>query len=322
MYFLPAFFDHYRAYGIEQFLLIDDQSSDGTREFLADHGDCVVVTAPMRYGDMIGGKRAGPLWKTLLPNQYLPHQWGLCVDADEFIVLPEHVGGFPELISVLDKVNSTAAAGVMIDCYPAHVADLNDSRPPQSAQALMSRYPFFDLGPYVRWSPGDRKPKVFNDGAITRLFKQYPPGDRSISLHGLAGRLRSAFSSRLRKRFVYKVPLVRWLPDYAYLGAHSLNRAPAADLLLPILHYKITAALFEKIDWATTSKSYARSSWKYFALHELLMQMKWKNAAFLCESSVQFRAASDLIEAGLADFSLLGNSSSGYSTRRRRETAE
>jgi hypothetical protein len=98
---------------------------------------------------------------------------------------------------------------------------------------------------------------------------------------------------------------VKWLPTSAYVGAHSLNIAPAADLLLPILHYKITAALFEKIDWATISKSYARLSWKYFALQELLRKMKSQEATFLCGDSMEFRDSSSLIEAGLADFRLI-----------------
>jgi len=53
MFFLPAFLAHYRSLGIEQFVVLDDASTDGTQSFLAQQPDVVVVKSSYRYGDTI-----------------------------------------------------------------------------------------------------------------------------------------------------------------------------------------------------------------------------------------------------------------------------
>ncbi len=44
IFFCKSFFDHYRSIGVEQFLILDDRSTDGTERFLRDQPDCVVLS--------------------------------------------------------------------------------------------------------------------------------------------------------------------------------------------------------------------------------------------------------------------------------------
>src|SRR5688500_9282519 len=53
MFFLPAFFDHYRGLGVEQFIILDDKSDDGTSEFLLSQTDCVVLTTGAAFGEQV-----------------------------------------------------------------------------------------------------------------------------------------------------------------------------------------------------------------------------------------------------------------------------
>ena len=49
---LPYFLDYYRGIGIDHFLIVDNDSNDGSREFLADQPDvslwttCLLYTSP------------------------------------------------------------------------------------------------------------------------------------------------------------------------------------------------------------------------------------------------------------------------------------
>ena len=74
MFFLAAFLDHYRRLGVDQFLILDDSSSDGTREFLSAQADCLVLSSDLGFGDPVaaGGEggarttRAGTLLKRII----------------------------------------------------------------------------------------------------------------------------------------------------------------------------------------------------------------------------------------------------------------
>ena len=84
MYFLPAFLDHYRHIGIEQFIFLDDQSDDGTNDYLLEQRDIVILKMDYRYGHPITNlantpwkttQRAGELAKTAIPKKFLPGKY-------------------------------------------------------------------------------------------------------------------------------------------------------------------------------------------------------------------------------------------------------
>src|SRR5690606_19203103 len=52
-FFLDAFLAHYRALGVERFIVLDDRSTDGSLEFLAAEPDVMIVGSDLRYGEDI-----------------------------------------------------------------------------------------------------------------------------------------------------------------------------------------------------------------------------------------------------------------------------
>ena len=52
---LPAFFDHYRGLGIRSFVLIDNNSTDGTREVLLEQPDVILYAAAGSYREAFDG---------------------------------------------------------------------------------------------------------------------------------------------------------------------------------------------------------------------------------------------------------------------------
>lgn len=116
MYFAPAFFAHYRAMGVEQFLIFDDKSTDGTSAFLDAQPDCIRITSDLRYGDEIVVKeaegtrkrRAGIYFKGAIPQVLMPGRFVTYVDADEFLILPPGVTRLDEITARLDAEGDTA----------------------------------------------------------------------------------------------------------------------------------------------------------------------------------------------------------------------
>jgi hypothetical protein len=152
MFFCPAFFDHYRGLGVEQFLIVDDQSVDGTREFLSAQPDCVMLTCdyrfgqPVLYSDPSGAERkerAGTYMKIAVPQMFLPDRYVFYADADEFQILPEGV------VERLRDAGCPSVAASVVEMFPETVEDLRRPLRAASFAELLAAYPHFDVQPLV-----------------------------------------------------------------------------------------------------------------------------------------------------------------------------
>ena len=53
MFFLPAFLAHYRALGVRRFVFLDDRSTGGTRQYLLEQPEGMVLGSGRRFGDIV-----------------------------------------------------------------------------------------------------------------------------------------------------------------------------------------------------------------------------------------------------------------------------
>jgi Glycosyl transferase family 2 len=81
---LPYFLEYYRDLGVNHFLIVDNDSTDGSREYLEIQPDVSLWTTAHSY------KRArfGVDWLNYLQMKYAHGHWALVVDPDEFFVYP------------------------------------------------------------------------------------------------------------------------------------------------------------------------------------------------------------------------------------------
>jgi hypothetical protein len=158
MFFCPAFFDHYRGLGVEQFLIVDDQSVDGTREFLSAQPDCVMLTCdyrfgqPVLYSDPSGAERkerAGTYMKIAVPQMFLPDRYVFYADADEFQILPEGVDRLQTVVERLRDAGCPSVAASVVEMFPETVEDLRRPLRAASFAELLAAYPHFDVQPLV-----------------------------------------------------------------------------------------------------------------------------------------------------------------------------
>src|SRR5579872_7152427 len=172
-YLLPFFFDHYRALGIEGFVIYDDRSAAPTLELLSAQRDCVIVRSEHRFGDSFGmnpegtPRRLGQVLKMSLPEALLAGRWVLTVDADEFLVLPPGVASLPQLIERLDAIGQLYCTAPMVECHGQTLADRNYPRRLSPFEGA----PWFDVGPYYDWRH-DIVPTRLAGGVRERLMRR------------------------------------------------------------------------------------------------------------------------------------------------------
>lgn len=311
-FYLRSFLDHHRGLGIEQFLIIDDQSSDGTRELLASQSDCVVLESPHRYGDEItlagatGTRRlrAGIAFKTLLPQQYLAGRYAVCLDADEYLVLPDGVASLGELIDLLARHQVASVAASLVDFFPATLAEMEQPREFPTGEAMLDAHPYFDAVPIVGWKAGKPGVQRLNESATARLFRQHGVRKVPEAMAGTPRWLHRLLPYRYPETSVLKMPIVRWDPGIEYVNSHRTNVPPSDQVLVGLAHLKFTHDLARRIDYAIRSQAYVRGSRKYQWYVELLQSMRAGDGVFLGPDSRRYRSPADLRAAGLTCIAL------------------
>lgn len=152
MAILPEFLRHYRFLGITSFAVVDDRSSDGSREFLLSQDD-VTMFAP-RQDSLYKVHKAA--WRNDILNTFGIGRWCLNPDVDEhFVYFDMEARPIPALTESLDQENSKGLLTIMIDMYAdlpirKQIYDLNGGR------TLLQAFPYFDgptLGSTITFSP-------------------------------------------------------------------------------------------------------------------------------------------------------------------------
>ena len=302
MFFLPAFLEHYRKMGVRQFLFLDDQSDDGSFDFLAAQPDCILARSPLRYGERVNGQRAAHLWKNEIPRIFLQDRWAICADADEFLFIPPQFRDIAHFTRTLDDWKVSAVAAAMVDFYPATIAEMENAGVPSGAAELFRAYPWFDRGPYFRWSAVFNRQIVLHGGVRERLLQKFSISKRGMSKTGLAlaaHKMKQMLMGSRNINSIGKVPLVKWTKGRQYLHSHKLNESPDRDIVLPLAHFKFTSFLYRKIESAIASRAHAGGSRAYVAYAELMSAMKSGDGSFIYPGSVEFHDVGDFSAAGL-----------------------
>jgi hypothetical protein len=307
MYFLPAFLEHYRKLGIEQFVIVDDASDDGTGDYLVRQPDCCSGMSFVRYGERITivdesydglTGRAGPILKRIVPEHYLCGQYVVIADADEFLILPEEIPSLLDLIGLMKKRGWKSIASSLIDFYPPTLAELKSPDPPADVAELFQRFALFDAVPFMALLPGNQ-PKKIGQTASERLFRL--SGIRSVPP------MLDLFPRWLTDRLPLAPPGAAWFKTPIILhdgltfmdGAHTANIPPPSDIMLAMAHFKFNGDTYRKIQSAIRLKSHARKGQKYAHYEDMLSRMQDRKLGFLCKESARYESPAQLIAAGL-----------------------
>lgn len=122
MLMLPHFLYHYRSIGVECFIISDNCSNDGSREFLLDQPDVVLYSTDTEYKH----SHYGVAWQQAILGNHCLGKWALLADADEFLIY-EDCENVPllDFVKSIEQEHHDSALVYMIDMYP--YGDLEDA---------------------------------------------------------------------------------------------------------------------------------------------------------------------------------------------------
>jgi hypothetical protein len=225
---MPAFLEHYRKLGVAHFLILDNQSTDGLQEYLAEQPDCSVWLADGSYK----ASNFGMDWCNHLLETYGPGKWCVTVDPDEFLVYPYcEQRGLRSLTRQMEAIEQDSLFTVMIDAY---------SQGRLSQANLTPETDPFELCPYF-----DR----FN------LTQKLNEENRNFWVQGGVRMRRFFADDPLRAPALNKVPLVRWRKGLRYVSSMHHLSDPALNCTVykrpdaisgVLFHFKYVNLLREK----------------------------------------------------------------------------
>jgi hypothetical protein len=195
---LPFFLKYYRDLGVNHFLIVDNDSDDGSREYLQDQPDVSLWRTNRSYKKA----RFGVDWLNWLQKRYAHDHWALVVDPDEFFVYPFcDTRPLRALTDWLDASSIKSFSAMLLDMYPKGPID---DQPYHEGQDPFEIAQWFDSGNYT----------ISRNGKFGNLWIQGGP----------RGRMFFADAPE-RAPALNKIPLVKWHRDYAY--------ASSTHMLLP-----------------------------------------------------------------------------------------
>ncbi len=193
---LPYFLDYYRALGANHFLVVDNDSDDGSRDYLAEQSDVSLWTTTASYKR----SRFGVDWLNWLARRHAHGHWVLTVDPDEFFIYPfADTRNLRALTDWLDASSIRSFGAMLLDMYPKGPLD---SKPYREGQDPFEIASWFDSGNYMI----TKNPKFGN------LWIQGGPRARAFFPDNPA-----------RAPALNKIPLVKWHRSYTYVSStHNL----------------------------------------------------------------------------------------------------
>ena len=289
---IPAFLEHYRALGVDRFFIVDNDSSDGTADYLADQADVRAFRTAGRFSEA----RGGTTWLNALLAEFGVGSWCVTVDIDELLVYPgSDAASLHTLTRYLDQNGAEALACLLLDLYPdvplrqSTVGPTNDP---------MSMALHFDPRPYTK-TPVDACPDVLiRGGARERVF--YPEFRR----RSVAAKVYDAARHRLRQRprptppCLTKVPLVRWDQPSRYLHCnHWVSRKVVARETGVLLHTKLLGDFHRRAVEEASRGEYYDGASEYRRYAEALRRNP--DLTFMHDESVRFEGPAQLVRIGL-----------------------
>lgn len=162
---LPNFLEHYRNLGVAKFVIVDNDSTDGSRELLLQQTDVDLYHAAGSYA----GANGGTLWLDSLMYEQARGEWVLNVDADELLVY-DQCDKYPltRLVDHLRAIGDARLLAPMVDLY---------RHPDRSPDVFFDAVPEYhrksDRGSHIEGGPRYRMAVLHNHDARPCLTK-YP----------------------------------------------------------------------------------------------------------------------------------------------------
>jgi glycosyltransferase involved in cell wall biosynthesis len=306
---LPRTLDHYRRIGVARFLVVDNGSIDGSREFLLAQPDCHVFVTHNSYSESGYGLE----WQHWLLDEYGVNHWCLVVDADEWFIYPGYESQpLAALAGYLEQNGAQGVFAFLLDMYSSsRISELISQ--PQSLPFEACRY--FDSDytwrrvSYIPGLPQRRFPQYEVTGG-PRLRLLFPSLHRYYRLLEVIWRV-SYFAYLLTGRTplpvglrpaptLVKIPFVRWLPGTRYQHPHATTPIKLSQITGVLLHFKFLQDFYMRVSTELNRKdNRVQGVWGRELERYMAKLKKEPEFSFYCARSVAYEGSEQLVRLGL-----------------------
>jgi len=170
---MKLFLTHYRKMGIDSFFILDDSSTDGTREYLLDQSDVTVFESNVQYSTIIR-----QVWVNKMISYIGKNRWFLIVDSDElFDFSEEYSNSIMDYVKDLEAKEVSRAKALLLDmfCEKGLYADVIE-KPEDIEKEYKYFYPYYYLEPthYDVSVKGGARQIFFNESGKMPIASKYP----------------------------------------------------------------------------------------------------------------------------------------------------
>lgn len=270
---LPHFVDYYRQLGVGRFLVVDNGSADGTRDWLAQQPDVYVWKSALSFRKA----NFGSSWFELLLRRYGVGQWCLIVDADELFYYPEcERRNLRSLCSSLEKRGKRAFNAVLLDMY---------SDKPVRDTLYMPGQSFIEVCPYF-----DRT--FFH----RRVEGGGPYKNQTVYLGGTRQRVFG-----WKEFYLSKVPLHQYGHDVILAGGQHWTNLPLSQVAAEtgcLLHFKYLSMFVEYASHEAQRKEHSQEGREYAIYSDALEENPSLNL-YSREHSIRLTGSAQLAQLGV-----------------------
>lgn len=270
---LPHFITYYKSLGVDQFFLIDNNSTDNSVQLALSEEKVHVFETKENY-------QHHWYWMEHLLETYGKGHWCVVVDIDELFSFPsaEHLS-LRELRSFLESKNETAICTFLLDMYSDQSVATTDYRAGSSPLKVVNcfdkeyvklKFLFYDR---IRWQTYFFD--TFTGGMRDRVFgKSNPPSILS------------------------KVPFFKNTEGtYLSQGMHAINGAALSEVQGVVFHTKFLSDFITEVEEECQREQHYGNAFYYKIFHQKLKETP--DIQFYHEGSAKFENSQQLVELGL-----------------------
>lgn len=257
---IKKFITYHRNLGIDKFVILDNDSTDGSVEWLSNQDDVIVMQTKMPYTT---NRREG--WINRIIAHYGDERWYFVADSDELLDYNNSENmTIKDVINFYKKNNIIRGRALMLDMYA--------TAPYYSKGKLENFYEeckFFDKDTYYS------SPRKYIDlvcgGPRERIFNEAP----WLTKYPL---------------FYFRKQDVECKSHFLFPFKENLN----SECNIVLKHYKFQPGEYEKYKKIAESGNYFKGSRQYKNYVKVWENMKELN--FLCDSTFEYKNSNSLDE--------------------------
>ncbi|NPD47866.1 glycosyltransferase family 2 protein [Lentimicrobium sp. S6] len=263
---LPWFLKYYRELGVDCFLFVDNNSTDGTTEYLMQQDDVFLFWTDQNYAKSYSGMQ----WVNWLVEEYGDDCWCIYVDVDEAMIFPDIENqSLKDLTNYMAKKGHEAMYAFMLDMYNPDFKSVSKGN---DYFGFQEDYPVFD-NEYL-WINSTYCPYKYTAGGVRDKLEIHENQTKTPIIRGGKG--------------------IKFL-----MSSHRVSPAILTDVSGVLLHYKL-AGDFKKtfandLTDNTRMPQCKRRHWGYL---KSMDNLKTENDN-ISKKAVYYQSSQQLVKLGL-----------------------